>query len=58
MRVEITDLGSDLPPYVASSPAECRDRIDAMAYELACEHGTVITLGKIIAQPVLTSEIQ
>lgn len=37
--------------YMAYSVEGCRDRIDALAYKLALEHGTTITIGKVVATP-------
>lgn len=37
--------------YIASAAADCRDGVDAMAYELACEHGQTVRIGQVTAQP-------
>lgn len=37
--------------YIANSLDDCKDSIDAMAYELACEHMDTITIGQVIATP-------
>jgi len=37
--------------YIARSIGECRDGVDAMAFELACEHGQIIRLGQVTAEP-------
>ena len=37
--------------YVANRVEDCRDSIDAIAFELAIEHGDTITIGQVIASP-------
>lgn len=37
--------------YIANSIDDCKDGIDAMAYELAAEHMNTITIGQVIATP-------
>ena len=37
--------------YIAHSIDDCKDGIDAMAYELAAEHMNTITIGQVIATP-------
>ena len=37
--------------YIANSLADCKDSLDAMAYELACEHMDTITIGQVLATP-------
>jgi len=37
--------------YIAHSIDDCKDGIDAMAYELAVEHRNTISIGQVIATP-------
>ena len=37
--------------YIAHSIDDCKDGVDAMAYELASEHMNTVTLGQVIATP-------
>ena len=37
--------------YIARAISDCRNGVDAMAYWFACEHGQVVTLGQVTAEP-------
>lgn len=51
ITVRISDLNTSTVYYV-TSVEDCRDGIDAMVYELVAELGEVITMGKVIGEPI------
>jgi len=51
MTVRIHDL-TTFKSYTVSSREECRDDTDRSAYDMAVMLGDVITMGKVIAEPV------
>lgn len=49
----IHDIGGEqATSYIAYSRADCKDDTDRSAYDACCEHGEVITMGMVIAEPV------
>ncbi len=48
--VKIHDLEAETA-YVATTRDECRG-IDAHAFDMACDRGEVVTMGRVIAEPV------
>lgn len=44
--------GDDVESYVANTPDDCRDSVDRDVFMLVQSHGTVITMGKTIGEPV------
>lgn len=53
MKVRIHDLSGRTPKvYIATCVADCKDKTDLSAYKSCVEFGEVITMGKVIAEPV------
>lgn len=49
----IHDLSGDEPTsYIAYGPQDCKDDTDRSAFQACREHGEVITMGLVIAEPV------
>lgn len=49
MKVVIVNFNtSETVEYIAWNRDDCRDEIDKMAYDLACEHGE-IRMGQVLA---------
>tara|TARA_R110002012_G_scaffold228109_1_gene400312 strand:- start:64 stop:258 length:195 start_codon:yes stop_codon:yes gene_type:complete len=58
MEVRITNLpqvnsDDELVEYTVTKASECRDSLDRMAYELAVEHMNIVTIGCVIAEPIM-----
>lgn len=49
------DRNSDVKSYLAKSEKDCKDNVDKSAYQAACQHLEVITMGCVIAEPMLNS---
>ena len=54
MTIRITDTAT-FKTYTATSTADCKGSTDRAAFEMAERLGDVITMGKIIAEPVTTA---
>ena len=51
MKVKISDL-NNWSEYVASCEADCKDSTDRSVYQLVVEFMDVITMGKVIGEPI------
>lgn len=53
--VRISDLGgSEIVTYIARSQADCKDATDLSVYREVLRSADVITMGKIIGEPLST----